>query len=50
MIQIYNPENTDFEKNISLSTLKGLMNATNPRINPVLHIIDPTAFPKLIVV
>ena len=42
--------NIDFEKNIFLSTLKGLINDTNPKINPVLQIIDPTALPKLIVV
>ena len=40
----------DFDKNIFLSTLNGLIKATRPNINPVLHIIDPTAFPKLIVV
>ena len=37
--------NEDFDINILLSTLNGLINATKPNINPVLHIIEPTAFP-----
>ncbi|WP_304970213.1 calcium/sodium antiporter, partial [Romboutsia ilealis] len=32
----------DLEKNIFLSTLKGLINATSPKTNPVLQMIDPT--------
>ena len=40
----------DLEENIFLSTLNGLIITTKPKINPVLHIMEPTAFPKLIVV
>ena len=40
----------DFDKNVFLSTLNGLISATSPKTNPVLHIIEPSAFPKLIVV
>jgi len=38
------------DANIFLSALNGLTNTTIPKISPVLHIIEPTAFPKLIVV
>ena len=39
----------DFDANVFLSALNGLINITIPSIKPVLHIIEPTAFPKLIV-
>ena len=48
-IVIDNNNIVDLDANIFLSALNGLINITIPSIKPVLHIIEPTAFPKLIV-